>query len=86
MDELLNADLRIDLQATVAEHIATLLETIVILNAITDLTNATINTNPAAVIKDLTRAVKAVTRQSLRLSRLVIGAFDNAAVGDDPQL
>jgi hypothetical protein len=80
---LVNADLRIKLEVDVHEGIDKLLEVLIVLNGITDLTNAEINQNPARHIKDLTREVKTVTRQTIRLTRLVVGAFDDADVGEE---
>ena len=51
------------------------------LNAITDMTNADINANPAAVIKDLAREVKTVARQANREARLTSGSTDDTYTG-----
>jgi hypothetical protein len=82
--DLRNADLRKALQADVAGQIAMLLATVTNLNAITALTNAEINQNPAPVIKDVAREVKTCARQTVRLARLVAGVFDSAETGGDP--
>jgi hypothetical protein len=75
-----SAEIRHATEVAATAAIDVLRETIDELDAITAMTNAQINQNPAAVIKDLTREVKTVTRQTLRLARLVVGAFD---VDDD---
>jgi hypothetical protein len=62
-------------------NIDTLLASVVALNAITALSNATINANPAAVIKDLTREVKTVARQAIRLARLATNSTLTADSG-----
>lgn len=80
-DPPVNADLRKQLQQDVSASIATLLTTVETLNGITALTNATINANPAATIKDVVREVKTCARQAVRLSRLVAQAFDDANTG-----
>lgn len=81
---LRNAALRRKLQADLDARLDTLLAVVAALNALTALTNAEINQNPAAVIKDLARECKTITRQTVRLARLMVGAFDNADVGEDP--
>jgi len=56
------------------------------LNAITALTNADINANPAAIIKDLARECKTIARQANREARLTSGrteSTDTGAVVDD---
>jgi len=69
------------MRADVNTQIATLLATVEALNAITATANATINANPAAAIKDLTREVKTVARQLVRVSRLIVAAFDTGDTG-----
>jgi hypothetical protein len=71
------AQLRADVEAA----IDTLLVTVDNLNLITAMTNATINANPAAVIKDVAREVKTTARQALRLARLAVAAFDTTDTG-----
>lgn len=80
-----NADLRVHLEAKSREHIASLLAVVTALNEITDLTNAEINDNPAAVLKDVARECKTIARQTARIARLVVGAFDDDEVGEDPE-
>ncbi len=75
--ELLEQSLRQDVDAS----IATLLATVAALNELTARTNADINTNPAAAIKDVAREVKTCARQTLRLARLTVAAFDSADTG-----
>jgi phage-related tail protein len=75
--EQLETSLRVDVQAA----IATLLATVEALNAITAMTNATINANPAAIIKDVVREVKTCARQAIRLARLQVAAFDTGDIG-----
>lgn len=74
-------NLEASLQVDVDTAIATLLATVEALNAITALTNADINSNPAAVIKDVVREVKTVARQTIRLARLRVAAFDTGDTG-----
>lgn len=69
------------LTAALAANIATLLTSVTALNGITALTNATINANPAAVIKDLAREAKTIARQTIRLARLVGNTLDSADTG-----
>jgi len=59
------------LQTEIATNINTLLASVTALNEITARTNATINANPATAIKDLTREVKTVARQAIRIARVV---------------
>jgi len=51
------------------------------LNAITDMTNADINANPAAVIKDLARECKTIARQANREARLTSGRTESTDTG-----
>jgi hypothetical protein len=52
------------------------------LNALTALTNATINANPAAIIKDLARECKTIARQANREARLTSGRTESTDTGD----
>jgi hypothetical protein len=52
------------------------------LNALTDLTNADINANPAAVIKDLARECKTIARQANREARLTSGRTESTDTGE----
>lgn len=71
------------LRTDLAVAIDTLIATVAALNAITALTNAEINANPAAVIKDVAREVKTVARQVTRIARLVGGEFSSGDCGDE---
>jgi hypothetical protein len=51
------------------------------LNALTDLTNADINANPAAIIKDLARECKTIARQANREARLTSGRTEDTDTG-----
>jgi hypothetical protein len=51
------------------------------LNTITAMTNAAINTNAAAVIKDLTRECKTIARQVNREARLTSGRTEDTDTG-----
>jgi hypothetical protein len=51
------------------------------LNLITDMTNAEINANPAAVIKDVARELKTVARQVNREARLTSGRTEDTDTG-----
>jgi len=51
------------------------------LNAITALTNADINANPAAILKDLTRECKTIARQANREARLTSGRTESTDTG-----
>ena len=53
------------------------------LNAITDLTNAEINANPAAVIKDVARECKTIARQANREARLTSGRTEGTYTGPE---
>jgi hypothetical protein len=53
------------------------------LNALTDLTNAEINANPAAIIKDLARECKTIARQANREARLTSGRTEDTNTGTD---
>lgn len=69
------------LTADAVQNIEALLASVVVLNGITAMTNATINGNPAAVIKDLVRECKTIARQTVRIARLVTGSTLSADVG-----
>ena len=57
------------------------------LNAITDLTNADINSNPAAIIKDVARELKTVARQANREARLTSGRTEDTFTGtEEPEV
>ena len=77
----LAAENREALMAQVASNVATLLATVTALNEITGRTNANINDNPAVAIKDLTREVKTVARQTIRISRAFARVLDSANSG-----
>ena len=51
------------------------------LNLLTDMTNADINSNPAAVIKDLARECKTIARQANREARLTSGRTEDTYTG-----
>jgi hypothetical protein len=51
------------------------------LNALTDMTNAEINANPAAIIKDLARECKTIARQANREARLTSGRTESTDTG-----
>jgi len=51
------------------------------LNAITAMTNADINANPAAIIKDLARECKTIARQANREARLTSGRTESTDTG-----
>jgi len=51
------------------------------LNALTDMTNADINANPAAIIKDLARECKTIARQANREARLTSGRTESTDTG-----
>jgi len=73
-----NAD---QLKTESGEAIAKLELVVTNLNLITNMTNATINNNPAAVIKDLARECKTIARQAIREARLTSGELDSASTG-----
>jgi hypothetical protein len=52
------------------------------LNTITSLSNATINANPAAVIKDVARELKTVARQLNHEVRLTAGRLESTDTGE----
>jgi len=51
------------------------------LNLITDMTNADINANPAAIIKDLARECKTIARQANREARFTSGRTESTDTG-----
>ena len=51
------------------------------LNALTDMTNAEINANPAAIIKDLARECKTIARQANREARLTSDRTEDTYTG-----
>ena len=53
------------------------------LNLLTDMTNADINANPAAVIKDLARECKTIARQANREARLTSGRTEDTFTGTE---
>ena len=55
------------------------------LNALTDLTNAEINANPAAIIKDLARECKTIARQANREARLTSGRTEDTYTGPEEE-
>jgi hypothetical protein len=75
--EVTEADLRANPQA----HIDALLTAISALSEIAGRTNATINANPAAAIKDTVREVLTVARRTVRLARLQLGVLDSTDTG-----
>lgn len=58
-----------------------LVAVITALNAITDMTNANINANPAAIIKNLTRECKTIARQLNHEARLTSGRTESTDTG-----
>ena len=56
------------------------------LNLITALTNAEINANPAAIIKDLARECKTIARQANREARLTSGRTEDTFTGTEEPL
>ena len=52
------------------------------MNTITSMTNAAINANPAAVIKDLARECKTIARQVNRQARLTAGRTESTDTGE----
>lgn len=71
------------LRADAIEQINVLINSVTELNAITDLTNATIRNDPAPIIKDLTRICKTVARQTIRVARLVTDETTSADAGTE---
>jgi hypothetical protein len=72
---------RVTLAGQIGDNIATLLATVDALNLLTERTNADINTNPAAAIKQVARECKTVARQTLRIARVVAGRLDTTNSG-----
>jgi hypothetical protein len=66
------------LKASPQTQIAGLLGAVAALQAVRDRTNAAINSNPAASIKDVVAAVLPVARAEVRLARLVLRALDSS--------
>ena len=56
------------------------------LNALTDMTNADINANPAAVIKDLARECKTIARQANREARMTSGRTEDTYTGPEEEV
>jgi hypothetical protein len=63
------------------ESVDKLVAVVEALNAMTDLTNATINANPASFIKDLARECKTIARQANREARLTSGRTEDTDTG-----
>ena len=66
-----------------AEAVDKLVLVVEALNAITDLTNAEINANPAAIIKDLARECKTIARQANREARMTSGRTEDTFTGTE---
>ena len=64
------------------ESVDKLVAVVEALNALTALTNSTINANPAAIIKDLARECKTIARQANREARLTSGRTESTDTGD----
>ena len=64
------------------ESVDKLVAVVEALNALTALTNADINANPAAIIKDLARECKTIARQANREARLTSGRTESTDTGD----
>jgi hypothetical protein len=75
--ENLEASLRDDVETA----IVALLAVVGALNTLSARTDADINANPAAAIKQVATGVKVCCRQTLRLARLRAGAFDTGDTG-----
>ena len=71
-----------DLVAESDDAVDKLVAVVEALNAITALTNAEINQNPAAVIKDLARECKTIARQANREARLTSGRVESTDTGE----
>ena len=69
------------LMAEIQTNIDTLMLTIENLNAITNLTNAEINANPAATMKDVAREAKTIARQTVRIAKVFVGDLDDTDSG-----
>jgi hypothetical protein len=65
-----------------AEAVDKLILVVENLNLITDMTNADINANPAAIIKDLARECKTIARQANREARLTSGRTESTDTGE----
>ena len=88
-DELAAAESQANTQQMVAESDEAVDKLVLVvenLNALTDLTNADINANPAAVIKDLARECKTIARQANREARLTSGRTEDTYTGPEDVL
>jgi hypothetical protein len=84
-EELGSQEAAVNTQTMVAESdeaVDKLVLVVEALNAITDLTNAEINANPAAIIKDLARECKTIARQANREARLTSGRTESTDTGE----
>jgi hypothetical protein len=81
-DSITGEETTIQLVAESDESVDKLVLVVEALNAITALTNAEINANPAAVIKDLARECKTIARQANREARLTSGRTESTDTGD----
>lgn len=66
------------------ESVDKLVAVVEALNLITAMTNADINANPAAIIKDLARECKTIARVANREARLTSGRTEDTHTGTDP--
>jgi hypothetical protein len=73
---------RAELLAIAGSNIDALMAVVAELNVLTSLTNAEINANPAAHIKDVARSVKTCARQTVRIARVLTDMTDSIDVGD----
>jgi hypothetical protein len=64
-----------------ADAVDKLIAVVNTLNTITAMTNAAINANPAAVIKDVARECKTIARQANREARMTSGTTDSTDTG-----
>ena len=89
MDRFLALDLQVDTKPDMTyvtesdEAVDKLVLVVEALNALTDLTNAEINANPAAIIKDLARECKTIARQANREARLTSGRTEDTFTGTE---
>lgn len=81
-EPLVNAELRMHLEAKVVENIDRLLEAVDAVNSIVATSNQDIHQAPAPHIKSLARELRKTARQVLRLSRLAVVALNSPDVGD----
>jgi hypothetical protein len=65
------------------ESVDKLVAVVEALNLITDMTNAEINANPAAIIKDVARELKTVARVANREARITSGRTEDTHTGTD---